>query len=130
MNSSDIKFNSRFRMPLKIDEEPKAVSLRISDDLEASEEELQTPYKEKIAKFVNSSATWYPLAIEKIKSEDGEPGKTRLLTIHILSEQDSDAMVFGLAFTVDIDREHQRGMKINGETLEILEYGIGDVAFC
>lgn len=130
MDSSDIKFDSDLAMSFEIKEEPDSVSLEISDALEASEQELQTPYKQKIAKFVNLSATWYPLAIEKIKKEDSEPGEIELLTIYILSEQNSDSVIFGLEFRVDIDVEHQRGMKIDGETLEILEYGIGDVAFC
>lgn len=130
MDSSDIKFDSDLTMVIEIKEEPDSVSLEISDALYASEEELQISYKKEIAKFVNLSATWYPLAIEKIKSEDSEPGEIELLTIYILSEQNSDSMVFGLEFRVDIDIEHQRGMKIDGETLKILEYGIGDVAFC
>ncbi len=130
MDSSDIKFDSDLAMTLEIKERPGPVSLEISDALYASEEELQISYKKKIAKFVNLSATWYPLAIEKIKSEDSEAKEIKLLTIYILSEQNSDSIIFGLEFWVDIDVEHQRGLKIDGNTLEILEYGIGDVAFC
>lgn len=117
-------------MVFEIDEEPKLVALELSDALYASKEELQTSYKEEIAKFVNSSAAWYPLAIERIEREDLEPGRIRLLTTYILSEQDAESMVFGLLFGVDVDSEHQRGLKIDGDTLEIFEYGIGDVAYC
>lgn len=130
MDSSDIKLDSNLSMTFEIGEEPKLVLLELSDSLYASKEELQIPYKKEIAKFVNSSAAWYPLAIEKIKKEDSEPGRIRLLKIYILSEQNSDSMVFGLLFGVDVDIEHDRGLKIDGDTLKILEYGIGDVAFC
>ena len=38
-------------------------------------------------------------------------------------------MVFGLEYRIDADVEHGRGLKIDGETFEILEWGIGEVAF-
>ncbi len=130
MDSSEVNFKSDLTMSFRIDEEPKSVTLELSDSLYASEEELQASYKNEIAKFVNSSAIWYPLAIEKIRIKDTDPGGIRLMTVYVLTEQDADSMIFGLLFRVDIDVEHQRGLKIDGETLEILEYGIGDVAFC
>lgn len=129
MDGADIKFNAKLQMPVKIAQEQKPVLLEISDSLDAAEEKLRQPYKDKIAKFVNSSPSWYPLAIEKIKEETPEPGKTRLLQIFILSEQDADSMVFGLEYRIDADVEHGRGLKIDGETFEILEWGIGEVAF-
>jgi|SRR5678815_3873350 hypothetical protein len=129
MDGADIKFNAKLQMPVKIAQEQKPVLLEISDSLDAAEEKLRRPYKDKIAKFVDSSASWYPLAIEKIKEETPDPGKTRLLQIFILSEQDADSMVFGLEYRIDADVEHGRGLKIDGETFEILEWGIGEVAF-
>jgi hypothetical protein len=129
MDSADIRFNAKLRMPLKIDQQPDSVLLEISDSLAAAEEELQTPFKEKIAEFVNSSSTWYPMAVETIKAADPQPGRIRLLQIFILSEQDADSIVFGLMFRVEIDVEHGRGLKVDGRTLRILEHGIGDVAF-
>ena len=129
MKSSDIKFNSELQMPVKIDQEPKPVVLEIADSLDAAEQKLRQPYKEKIAKFLNSSESWYPVSIKKIKDETPKPGKIRLLQIFILSEQDADSLVFGLEFRIDADVEHGRGLKIDGETLEILEWGIGEVAF-
>lgn len=128
MDAADIKFNSDLRMSLKIDQQPESVLLFLSDDLEASEQTLELPYKEKIAKFINASATWHPLAMDKIKKQDGDPGKARVTQIHVLSEQDADAITFGLLCRVEIDVEHGRGIKIDGETLQILKYGIGDVA--
>jgi len=81
MDGADIKFNAKLQMPVKIAQEQKPVLLEISDSLDAAEEKLRRPYKDKIAKFVDSSASWYPLAIEKIKEETPDPGKTRLLQI-------------------------------------------------
>ena len=128
MESSDIKFNSKMRMPFGINQQPDSVLLEISDSLGAAEEDLQDSYKERIARFLNSCETWYPLAVEKIKSKDSKPGKIRLLQVFILSEQNADSMVFGLMFRVDVDVEHGRGLKVDGDTLEILKFGIGDVA--
>ena len=129
MDSADIKFNLKLRMPFRIDQQPDSVLLEISDSLEAAEEHLQIPYKEKIAKFLNASKTWYPMAVEKIMSEATTPGKVRLLQVFILSEQAVNSIVFGLMFGVDSDVEHGRGLKVDGDTLKIIEYGIGDVAF-
>ncbi len=38
--------------------------------------------------------------------------------------------IVGLEFRVPKDIEHGRGMKINTATLEVIEYGLGEVAFC
>ena len=129
MEPSDIKFNSKLRMPFGINQQPDPILLEISDSLDAAEETPRDSYKERIARFLNSCEIWYPSAIQRIKSKDGDPGRVRLLQVFILSEQDADSMVFGLMFRVDIDIEHGRGLKVSGDTLEILEYGIGDVAF-
>jgi hypothetical protein len=129
MESADIKFNSKLRMPFKIDQQSESVLLEISDSLEASEQQLQPSYRQKIADFLNSSESWYPLAIKEIRNKDGDPGRIRLLQVFILSEQDADSLVFGLMFRVDIDVEHGRGLKVEGQTLRVLDYGIGDVAF-
>jgi hypothetical protein len=130
MESSDIKFRADLTMPFKIDQQPQQpVVLEISDSLETSEQVLQLPYKEKIAEFINSSASWYEASIKKIEAETSNPGKIKLMRIYVLSEQDVDSLVFGLMYRIDSDIEHGRGLKIDGKTLEIIEYGIGDVAF-
>jgi hypothetical protein len=116
-------------MPVGINQQPDSILLEISDSLDAAEETLQDAYKEKIARFLNACETWYPAAVERIKSKDADPGRIRLLQVFVLSEQDAASIVFGLMFRVDVDVEHGRGLKVDGDTLEILEYGIGDVAF-
>lgn len=129
MDGSDVKFNSKLKMSVKVDQQPESVLLELSDSLAAAEQELELPYKQRIADFVNASGTWYRLAVEKIRKEDSQPGKMRLTQIFVLSEPSAEFMVFGLQFRVEIDIEHGRGMKLNGDTLQILEYGSADVAF-
>ena len=51
------------------------------------------------------------------------------MTIYILSEQNVNSIIFGLLFRVEIDIEHGRGLKMDGETLKILEYGTAEVSF-
>lgn len=129
MDVPDIKFNSKLRMPFSIAQQSQTVLVELSDELAASEEVLRKPYKQKIVDFLNSSQVWFPIAIEKIQREEDPSVSFRLLQIFILSEQDADSLIFGLVFWVNVDVEHQRGMKIDGDTMHILEYGIGDVAF-
>lgn len=129
MDGSEIEFDAKSRMPVRIEQQPDSLLLEISDSLEASEQELQPSYKQKIADFLDRSGVWYPAAMERIRAEDGDPGRVRLLQIFVLSEQDADSITFGLMFRVEIDVEHGRGMKMDGHTLGIQEFGIGDVAF-
>ena len=129
IDGSKIAFNAKLRMSIQVDEQPESVLLELSHSLEASEQELQPQYKDRIAKFINASGTWYRTAIEKLRSEEGDPGKVRLLQIFVLSEQDENKLTFGLEFRVEVDVEHGRGLKVDGETLEVVDYGSGDVAF-
>lgn len=129
MNSSEIEFDSDLTMDINIDQQQQSVILEISDSLAVSEEELQISFKQKIANFINSSKTWYPLSIERIFNEDSKQAKPKLMTIYILSEQNVNSIIFGLLFRVEIDIEHGRGLKMDGETLKILEYGTAEVSF-
>ena len=51
------------------------------------------------------------------------------MEIFILSEQNSNEMIYGVLFNVDGDREHGRGMKIRGEDLSVIEFGLSEVAY-
>lgn len=133
MKGSDIAFNAKMRMSFRIAPQAESVLLELSDSLEAYEAceagELSSAYKDRIARFLAAAETWYPLAIAEIRKRDPEPGKLRLLQVFVLSEEDAASIVFGLLFRVEIDVEHGRGLRIDGETMAILQYGIGDVAF-
>lgn len=52
------------------------------------------------------------------------------MAIYLLSEQTDADFIFGLLFGVKADSEHGRGMKLRLDPLEILDYGLADVAFC
>ena len=56
---------------------------------------------------------------------------TFLYLIHyILTEPNENPLTFGLQFRVLSDVEHGRGMKIEADTMNIIDYGLADVAFC
>ena len=128
MKTNDINFDEDLEMTVCIPEQPDAVRLAISDHLDAAAENLGGAYKEKIIRMIHDSSIWYPKAQEKILSDLSIPG--RLMVIYLLSEQGDSDFVFGLLFRVEKDAEHGRGMKISLGSMEILEYGLGDAAFC
>ena len=78
---------------------------------------------------MNQSSVWYPKALEKIQEEFPELAHARLLSVFILSEQTDIDLIFGLEFGLREDSEHGRGLKFSHNSLEILEYGIGKVAY-
>lgn len=129
MIASDVVFDSDLAMPLKFNQQSESVIMEISDSLDASEQTLFFSYRQKIADFINSATAWYPLSINRIIGEIGVSGAIRLMRIYVLSEQDQESIDFGLLFRVDFDVEHGRGLKINGGTLNIIEYGLGEIAF-
>ena len=130
MKTSEIIFNEKYCIyGIIINEQVNPIYLKISDELESAYELLQDDYKERIADFVNSSGKWFPIACEKIISEVDNADGLRLISIHVLFEQSQSDSLFGLMFSLDFDREHGRGMMLNGETFEILKYGDADVAF-
>lgn len=64
----------------------------------------------------------------KIQEEFPGLSHARLLSIFILSEQTDIDLIFGLEFGLR-DSEHGRGLKFSLYSFEILEYGIGEVAY-
>ena len=130
MKPSEIEFDKNYCMyDIIIDEQTNPITLEILDDLEAADELLQDGYKERIACFVNSSEKWFPAACEKIVSEVGDACGLKLMTVYILFEQNENDSLYGLLFNLDFDREHGRGMVLNGEDFGILKYGDASVAF-
>lgn len=51
------------------------------------------------------------------------------MTIYVLFEQDRKDSLYGLLFHLDSDRDHGRGMMLNGEDFRIPKYGDASVAF-
>lgn len=123
----NLNFNDDKQMEINIPEQDESISLEISDELNAFDEDLSDEYKDKIIEFINNSIIWFKEISNKIKDDLGD-NKFRLMTIYILSEQDADSIIFGLLFNVDVDKEHGRGAKIDGNSLKIIEYGLADVA--
>ena len=124
----EYKFDVHNEMYVSIPEEK--VCLILSDSLEVINEELTLPYyKVKLDNLLDQSSVWYPTALAKIQEEFPELAHARLLSIFILSEQTDIDLIFGLEFGLREDSEHGRGLKFSLNSLEILEYGLGEVAY-
>lgn len=129
MTFSKIVFDDHYEMIINIPEQDQPVTLSISDDLDAAYKPLSKIFQEKIIDFLNKSSTWYDLGKKKINHEFSKDTPSRLLTIYILSENLEEDIIFGLLYRIEEDIEHGRGIKITSN-MEIIEYGIGDVAIC
>lgn len=125
----EYKFDVRNEMYVSIPEEKGKVCLILSDSLEVINEELTLPYKVKLDNLLDQSSVWYPKALAKIQEEFPGLAHARLLSIFILSEQRDVDLIFGLEFGLREDSEHGRGFKLSLNSLEILEYGLGEVAY-
>lgn len=129
MRAEELIFDQEMEMLLQIPEQEEELYLSVSDDLLIYEEESMGPaYKERILTMLSLSNQWYPLAQERLEADLAERG--RLMAIYLLSEQTDADFIFGLLFGVKADSEHGRGMKLRLDPLEILDYGLADVAFC
>ena len=117
----------------------KKVRLVLSDDLEASEQELTEEYKEKIVQFLEEISIWYNKTIDAVKQyadnkysiKDISDSDIELMAIFIRFEQDEPTL-FGLSYRTKFDVEHGCGIKLKGnnQQFEIVEIGCADVAFC
>ena len=125
----EYKFDVHNEMFVSIPEEREKVCLALSDSLEVINEELTPSYKAKLDNLLDQSSVWYPKALAKIQEEFTELSSARLLSIYILSEQTDIDLIFGLEFGLKEDSEHGRGLKFSLNSLEILEYGLGEVAY-
>lgn len=139
MKVCDLQFDEDLETSVVISALKKKVRIVLSDDLEASEQELTEEYKEKIVQFLEEISIWYNKTIDAVKQyADGKYGikdvsntDIELMAIFILFEQDEPTL-FGLSFRTEFDVEHGCGIKLkgNGQQFEIVEIGCADVAFC
>ena len=139
MKVCDLQFDEDLETSVFISALKKKVRLVLSDDLEASEQQLSEEYKQKIVQFLEEISIWYNKTIDAVKQyADGKYGikdvsdtDIELMAIFILFEQDEPDL-FGLSYRTEFDVEHGCGIKLkgNGQQFEIVEIGCADVAFC
>ena len=131
MDAKDVSFDQDYCMyDVLISEQVDPVALELSDSLCAADEELTEGYKELIANFVNDSAKWFNIARNRILRDVEDADGLKLMTVYVLFEQEARSGLFGLLFNLNADREHGRGMKMDGTDYEIVAYGEAHVAFC
>lgn len=139
MKVCDLQFDEDLETSIFLDALKKKVRIVLSDDLEASEQELTEEYKEKIVQFLEDISIWYNKTIDAVKQyadnkysiKDISDSDIELMAIFILFEQDEPAL-FGLSYRTEFDVEHGCGIKLKGnnQQFEIVEIGRADVAFC
>ncbi|WP_314788570.1 hypothetical protein [Prevotella nigrescens] len=139
MKVCDLQFDEDLETSVFISALKKKVRLVLSDDLEASEQQLSEEYKQRIVQFLEEISIWYNKTIDAVKQyADGKYGikdvsetDIELVAIFILFEQDEPTL-FGLSYRIEFDVEHGCGIKLkgNGQQFEIVEIGCADVAFC
>ncbi|WP_455083271.1 hypothetical protein [Prevotella aurantiaca] len=139
VSNNDIYFGDELETSIFLDALKKKVRIVLSDDLEASEQELTEEYKEKIVQFLEEISIWYDKTAVAVKQyadnkysiKDISDSDIELMAIFILFEQDEPTL-FGLSFRTEFDVEHGCGIKLKGndQQFEIVEIGCADVAFC
>ena len=139
VSNNDIYFGDELETSIFLDALKKKVRIVLSDDLEASEQELTEEYKEKIVQFLEEISIWYDktsvavkqYADNKYSIKDISDSGIELMAIFIRFEQDEPAL-FGLSYRTKFDVEHGCGIKLKGnnQQFEIFEIGCADVAFC
>lgn len=139
MKVCDLQFDEDLETSVFISALKKKVRLVLSDDLEASEQELTEEYKEKILQFLEEISIWYDKTAVAVKQyadnkysiKDISDSDIELMAIFILFEQDEPDL-FGLSYRTKFDVEHGCGIKLKGndQQFEIVEIGCADVAFC
>ena len=139
MKVCDLQFDGDLETSVFISALKKKVRLVLSDDLEASEQELTEEYKEKIVQFLEEISIWYDKTTVAVKQyadnkysiKDISDSDIELMAIFILFEQDEPTL-FGLSYRTEFDVEHGCGIKLKGnnQQFEIVEIGCADVAFC
>lgn len=139
MKVCDLQFDEDLETSVFIDALKKKVRIVLSDDLEASEQELTEEYKKKIVQFLEEISIWYDKTTVAVKQyadnkysiKDISDSDIELMAIFIRFEQDEPAL-FGLSYRTEFDVEHGCGIKLKGnnQQFEIVEIGCADVAFC
>ena len=139
MKVCDLQFDEDLETSVFISALKKKVRLVLSDDLEASEQQLSEEYKQKIVQFLEEISIWYNKTIDAVKQyaddkygiKDVSSNDIELMAIFILFEQDEPDL-FGLSYRTEFDVEHGCGIKLKGndQQFKIVEIGCADVAFC
>lgn len=136
MSSCTLSFDEHMETSFFFEAINGKICLVLSDGLNAYEEELTDEYKAKIINFIEHYSSWYGAAIQavidrskQVYNTEAEKQDIQLVKIFILFEQ-NDAPLFGLSFRTGFDVEHGCGIKINGDSFDIIEIGAADVAFC
>lgn len=139
MKVCDLQFDEELETSIFLDALKKKVRIVLSDDLEASEQELTEEYKQRIVQFLEEISIWYDKTAVAVKQyadnkysiKDISDSDIELMAIFILFEQDEPTL-FGLSFRTEFDVEHGCGIKLKGndQQFEIVEIGCADVAFC
>lgn len=139
MKVCDLQFDEDLETSIFLDALKKKVRIVLSDDLEASEQELTEEYKERIVQFLEEISIWYDKTAVAVKQyadnkysiKDISDSDIELMAIFIRFEQDEPAL-FGLSYRTEFDVEHGCGIKLKGndQQFEIVEIGCADVAFC
>lgn len=139
MKVCDLQFDEDLETSVFISALKKKVRIVLSDDLEASEQELTEEYKQRIVQFLEEISIWYnkttiavkQYADNKYSIKDISDSDIELMAIFIRFEQDEPAL-FGLSYRTEFDVEHGCGIKLKGnnQQFEIVEIGCADVAFC
>ena len=139
MKVCDLQFDEDLETSVFISALKKKVRLVLSDDLEASEQQLSEEYKQRIVQFLEEISIWYNKTIDAVKQyadnkysiKDISDYDIELMAIFIRFEQDEPAL-FGLSYRTEFDVEHGCGIKLkdNNQQFEIVEIGCADVPFC
>ena len=140
MNKGEkINFGDNLTMTVFIEGLSKNIQLNLSDELNASEEELTSKYKDEIANFLNSWHRWNGIALKAAKEYVAKNNATldtnafdiELMAIYVLFEQ-NEPELYGLGYRVKHDEEHGCGIKIckQDNEFKVAEVGAYDVAFC
>ena len=128
----NLEFGERYSTEVSISEQKDKVMLYLSDALKVAEDlpNLPQDFQNKIILIIENSKSWFDKSVNRIKGELKEENEVQLISIYILSEPDDSPLLFGLEFWISLDEEHGRGMKVDADTMEIIDYGLADVAFC
>ena len=121
MKVCDLQFDEYLETSVVISALKKKVRIVLSDDLEASEQELTEEYKEKIVQFLEEISIWYDKTTVAVKQyadnkysiKDISDSDIELMAIFIRFEQDEPAL-FGLSYRTEFDVEHGCGIKLKG----------------
>lgn len=129
MEIKKFHFDDDLEMVIHIPQQKDEVILAISDELDISTDNLTEEYKQKINLMLSQLDQILLVANQRLNKEFSETNNFRLLQIILLSEYTDPEFIVGLMFRVEQDVEHGRGMKISINSMEIIEYGLADVAF-